>query len=125
MSYTAGVVLACLAMLILVGMIHQAWTYWRGQQIISRRLFILRMLNGTLLSGCLGLIFTLSIKQFTDLRLALLIYTGLTLLPVVVLILAWLDLREIRRLEHLRQAELYRNLADIESELKKQQGRRE
>lgn len=125
MSYTVGVILACVAMAIVTGMVQQAWTYFRGQQIISRRQFALRLTTGSLLLVCIGLIFVLGLQQFSDLRVALLIYMALTLLPVVVLLLAWLDLRELRRIQHLRQAQLYRDLADIQEEIKRQQAQRE
>ena len=118
MSYAAGVILASVAMAILIAMAQQAWTYWRGQHIISRRLFLLRLTNGVLLLATIGLIFYGSAHRFADLRMGLLYLSTLSILPVVVIILAWLDLRELRRTKHERQAELYRSLAQLEQELR-------
>ena len=114
MSYVARVILACVAMVIMVGMTHQAWTYLRGLTVISRRQFALRMTTGCLLLLTMGLIFYLSVRPPTTLASAAIFWGLLTLLPLVVCVLAWLDLRELARASHLRQAELYRGLAELQ-----------
>ena len=117
MSYSGVIILACLAMAIVVGMIHQAWTYLRGMTLLSRRQFSLRMATGSLLLLCIGMIFYSIIRSPTTPVMALAYWGVLTLLPLVVIVLAWLDLRELTRIRHQRQAELYRGLADLEREL--------
>lgn len=117
MSYTAGVLLACAAMALIIGLVHQVWLYTRGRQLLSRRQFILRLVNGLLLLAVIGLMFFGVLYRFTDLRVALLYWAALGLLPVVVIIIAWLDLRELQRYRHQRQAELYQNLADLQREI--------
>jgi hypothetical protein len=55
-----------------------------------------------------------------------LIYWGvLTFLPLVVVILAWQDLKELSRTRHQRQAELYRDLANLQQQLQKPREPRE
>ena len=119
MSYVAGVIFACLVMAVIVGMVYQALAYARGRQIISRRQFVLRMIVGVLLIATIGLMFYATVYRFANPVMALLFWGLLTLLPVVVIILAWLDLRELARTQHERQAELYRSLAEIEQDLKR------
>lgn len=119
MSYVTGVILASLAMGIIIAMVHQTWSFLRGQQavggqpLISRRQFILRLSTGTLLLITIGLMFYVSLQHFTNPLVALVYWGILTFLPLVVIILAWLDLRELARTRHQRQAELYRSLADL------------
>ena len=119
MSYVAGVLLACTAMAIIVGMVYQALSYTHGRQIISRRQFILRMAMGALLLLTIALMFTAAVYQFATVQAAIVFWMVVTFLPVVVIILAWLDLRELRRRQHEQQAELYRNLAELQQELKR------
>ncbi|NPV45484.1 MAG: hypothetical protein HPY69_00895 [Armatimonadetes bacterium] len=118
MSYTAGVILACGAMAVVIGMAHQIWLYTRGHSLITRRQFVLRIVNGLLLLTTVAMIFAGSAYRPQDLRLALLLWAVLTVLPVAVIILALVDLREIQRVRHQRQAELYQHLAQLQSELR-------
>lgn len=117
MSYAAGVILACLGMGIVIGMIHQAWTYLRGLTMLSRRQFGLRLTTGVLLLVCVGMIFYAALYPPSTPVVALSYWGILTLLPLLAIILAWLDLKELARTRHQRQAELYRGLADLEREL--------
>ena len=74
---------------------------------------------------CIALIFVGAIHRFHDLQMGLLYLSALSLLPVAVMILAWLDLRELQRTKHERQAELYRNLAQLQQELRTKPPKRE
>lgn len=118
MTYTAGVVLACGGMAVLVGMVHQVWLYTRGHSLITRRQFVLRIVNGFLLLITIAMIFIGSAYRLQDLRLALLLWAGLCILPLAVIVLALADLREIQRVRHQRQAELYQHLADLQHDLR-------
>lgn len=119
MNYIPLVILACVAMTIIIGLVYQALAYARGRQLISRRQFVLRLVNGFLLLVTIGMIFYVPfvVHDGQNLRLVLVYWALLTFLPLVVVILAWLDLRELARTRHQRQAELYRNLAEIQREL--------
>lgn len=120
MNYLPLVVLACVAMVIIIGIVYQSLAYARGRMLISRRQFVLRLINGLLLLTTIGLIFYVPflMKQNLDLRLVLGYWGLLTLLPLIVVILAFLDLREVAKTRHRHQAELYRNLADLEQTLR-------
>lgn len=112
-------------MAVLVAMAHQIWLYTRGQSLITRRQFTLRIVNGILLLVTVALIFFGSAYRPGDPRLALLLWAVLTVLPVAVIILALVDLHEVQRLRHQRQAELYQHLAQLESDLRdKEAGKR-
>lgn len=120
MTYVTGIILASLAMAILVAILHQTWSYLRGQTLISRRQFGLRLSMGALLLLTIGMIFYAAIRLPTNPLTALIYWTVLTFLPLVVVILAWLDLKELARTRHQRQAELYRGLADLHQQLQSQ-----
>jgi hypothetical protein len=117
MSYVTGIILASLAMAILVAVFHQTWSYLRGQTLISRRQFGLRLSMGALLLLTIGMIFYAAIHLPANPLTALIYWTILTFLPLVVVVLAWLDLKELARTRHQRQAELYRGLADLQHQL--------
>jgi hypothetical protein len=123
MSYGVGVIFLIFAMLLVIGMVYQAIAYKRGRQIITRRQFGLRMANGSLLLLIIALLLSSATVHFADARSTLLFWTVLWLVLMVLLlavvILAWLDLRQVARVKHERQAELYRNLANLEQELKR------
>lgn len=118
MSYPTGVIFACLAMALIVGMVYQAVSYSRGRQLISRRQFGLRMTTGLLLLLTIGLLFYTVATDFTNHVTEIICLALLMLLPVGVIVLAWLDLRQLARAQHQRQAELYKNLAELERDLK-------
>lgn len=118
MSYLTGVILLCLAVAVIIGMVIQGVGYARGRQIITRRQFGMRMATGVLLLLTIGLMFYTAIVRLTNPYQALMVWGLLTLMPLAVIILAWLDLRQVARTRHQRQAELYRHLADIEQELR-------
>jgi 4-amino-4-deoxy-L-arabinose transferase-like glycosyltransferase len=106
---------------VLIGMVQQVLMYARGRLLVSRRQLVLRLVNGVLLLICIALMFIGAVYRFTDLRVALLYWAVLAFLPVVVMLLAWWDLRELRRMRHRQQAELYGKLADLEQELRERQ----
>jgi len=120
MSYVTGIILASLAMAILVAILHQTWSYLRGQTLISPRQFGLRLSMGALLLLTIGMIFYAAINLPSNPVAALIYWTVLTFLPLVVVILAWMDLKELARTRHQRQAELYRGLADLQHDLQSQ-----
>jgi hypothetical protein len=118
LSYTAGVILACGAMAVLVGLGHQVWAYSRGRSLLSRRQFGLRIANGVLLLVTIALLFVGAAYRIQDVRLAFGFLAAVCVIPFVVIVLAWSDLRELQRRRHERQAELYQHLADLQQELR-------
>jgi len=118
MSYAVGVTFVCLAMAVIIGMVYQALSYARGRHIISRRQFAMRMTNGLLLLATIALVFYAAVVRLTSPVTALVLWGLLTLFPLAVMVLAWLDLRQVARAQHQRQAELYRNLASLEQTLR-------
>ncbi|MEN6547500.1 MAG: hypothetical protein ABFE07_15815 [Armatimonadia bacterium] len=120
MNYVHLVILACIAMAIVIGIVYQSLAYARGRLLISRRQFVLRLINGLLLLATIALIFYVPflMQRAPDVRLLLAYWGILTLLPLIVVVLAFLDLRELSRTRHRHQAELYRNLANLEQELR-------
>jgi len=125
MSYTAGITLACAALAILIALLHQTWAYTRGRQLLSQRQFAYRITNGLLLLATIGMIFYGSYHRFADLRVVLVYWLAITLLPLVVVVLAMLDLRELRRTRHVRQAELYQELADLQQTLRQKRSEKQ
>jgi protein-S-isoprenylcysteine O-methyltransferase Ste14 len=118
MSYAGGVIFICLAMAIVIAMVYQALAFARGRHIITRGQLGLRMATGVLLLVTIGLVFYAAVTRFTDPTTALVFWSLLTVLPLAVIVLAWLDLRQVARAQHRRQAELYRNLANLEYDLR-------
>jgi hypothetical protein len=129
MSYGVGVIFLIFAMLLVVGMVYQAVAYKRGRQIITRRQFGLRMANGCLLLLIIALLLYSATVHFANPRSTLIFWAVLWLalmaLLLAVVVLAWLDLRQVARAKHERQAELYRNLANLEQELRNKPGKRD
>lgn len=119
MSYAVGVTLIIFAVAILIGMAYQILAYFRGRQLISRQQLILRLIAGILLLITIGMIFYTALVHFRNPFWALGFWGMMLFLPLIVIIIAWLDLRQLARTQHERQAELYRSLAHLEQELKK------
>lgn len=114
MSYTAGVLLLAAALAIITGAVLQLLQYRRGNHIISRGQFVLRMVIAVVLVGIIGLIFFGSIHTWPNPLAALAFWCFITLLTVVVILLAMADLRLVDRQKHLQQAEIYRNIQKLQ-----------
>lgn len=125
MSSVVGIILICLAIIIFIGMALQVQSYCRGRQLISRRQLVLRITSGLLLLLTIAMMFYVGFNRFTNPLHAMLFLSVLVVLPVVVFVLAWLDLRIVHREKHLRQAELYMKLALLQEEIAKKQSKDE
>jgi len=119
MSYAAGIIFTCLAVAIIIGMVYQALAYARGRHIITRGQLRLRMATGVLLLLTIAMVFYAALVKFTHPVTALVFWGLLTLLPLAVIILTWLDLRQVARTQHQRQAEIYRGLAHLERDVRR------
>ncbi len=114
MSYTAGVLLMVAAVAIVTGAVLQIGQYRRGDHIITRRQFAIRMVTAALLLLIIGLIFFGSLYPWQSALHALVFAMFLTFLAVVVVFLAFGDLRQIEVQKHLRQAEIYRKIQELQ-----------
>jgi uncharacterized BrkB/YihY/UPF0761 family membrane protein len=121
-SYTAGVILACLGILVIIGMVNEAWARFRGRSIISRKQFALRLTIGFLLLIAIGLIFVAAIYRFSNPWLALGCLAAPFVLVTSALLLAWFDRRQLAHLKAARRAELYADLVRLQQELLSRKG---
>jgi hypothetical protein len=110
MSYAAGVILLVAAVAIIIGAAAQVLLFRRGQQLITRGQLIMRLVTAGLLVFIIGMIFLGVLYPWPSALSELGFWSALTCLAVVVIYLAANDLRQVERLKHLRQADLYRSL---------------
>ena len=108
MTYTGGVILAIIAVAVVTGALAHAAMYRRGQLIITPLQFALRMITAGLLLAIIGMIFGGVVATAHSNPLpALLLFTGAITLALAVVVLALVDLRQVRHMRDLREAELY------------------
>lgn len=110
MSYAAGVFLIIAAIAIITGAVLQVLQYRRGQHVISKRQLVMRLVTAALLLTIIVLIFWAALYQWPSPLAALIFWTALTLVAILVIFIALADLRQVEREKHLRQAELYRSI---------------
>ena len=107
-SYTGGVILAIVAVAVVTGALAHAAMYRRGQLIITPLQFALRMITACLLLAIIAMIFSGAVATARmNPVLALLLYTGAITLALAVLVIAVVDLRQVKLVRDLREAELY------------------
>ena len=114
MSYTAGILLLVAALAVVVGAVVQILQYRRGDHVISRGQFVLRMVIALVLVSIIGGIFFFAVYEWTSPLSALIFGFVLIVITVVVLFLAVADLRLVDRQKHLRQAEIYRGIQELQ-----------
>ena len=108
MSYAGGVILAIVAVAVITGALAHAAMYRRGQLIITPLQFALRMITACLLLAIIGMIFGGVVETARANPIpALLLFTGAITLALAVLVIAVVDLRQVRLVRDLREAELY------------------
>ena len=110
MSYAAGVFLIIAAIAIITGAVLQVLQYRRGQHVISKRQLVMRLVTAALLLTIIVLIFWAALYPWPSPLAALVFWTALTLVAILVIFIALADLRQVEREKHLRQAELYRSI---------------
>lgn len=125
MTYAAGVIFICLGVAVVIGMVAQVLSYARGRHIITRGQLAMRMTTGGLLLVTIAMVFYAAVVKFTSPITAVVFWGVLTLLPLAVIILTWLDLRLVARTQHQRQAEIYRGLAHLEQDLRQPPGKQD
>lgn len=118
MPYTAGVLLLVAAVAVMIGVALQVSQYRRGRHIITRGQLITRLITAVLLMLAIGMIFygvTRPWPVTPQGALAQLLYwSALMAVVIVVVLLALADLRKLERQRHLRQAELYRAIQELQ-----------
>lgn len=120
MSYATGVGLAVLAVIIVISALVQVSQYRRGQQLISSRQLALRLVMACLLLSIIGLSFWAAVYFNVQQEpwAEIIFWLMLMLLAVVVIVLALVDLRQVRRAQHRARAELYQRMAQLQREIK-------
>ncbi len=114
MTYTAGVGLLVAAMAVVTGAVLQILQYRAGRHIITRGQLVTRLLTAGLLLVVIGLIFFGVMYPWPGAVAELGFWTSLTVVAVVVIVLAVLDLRQVDRQKHIRQSELYRAIQELQ-----------
>lgn len=114
MSYAAGVLLLIAACAIVIGAVLQVLQYRRGRHIITRVQLVWRLTTAVLLVIIIALIFLGVVYPWPDPVAELIFWSGLVLLGIIVIFLAMYDLRLVQRQRHIRQAELYRAMQDLQ-----------
>jgi O-antigen/teichoic acid export membrane protein len=114
MSYATGVLLLAAALAIITGAVLQLLQYRRGNHIISRGQFVLRMVVAVVLVVIIGMIFFGSVYAWPTPLAAIAFWSIITFLTVIVILLAMTDLRLVDRQKHLQQAEIYRNIQKLQ-----------
>lgn len=120
MSYVTGVALAIVAGIIVISALVQVSQYRHGRQLISGRQLTLRLVMAMLLLSIIGLSFW-GVVYFNNHHHPLteiIFWLMLMLITVAVVVLAIVDLRQVRRAQHLVRAELYERMAQLQREMK-------
>ena len=116
MNYVTGVGLAIAAVIIVLSVLVQVSQYRRGEQIISSLQLALRLLMAVLLLSIIGLSFfgAIYFRTHPQPLPEMIFWSMLVLLAMVVIVLALVDLRRVRRTQHQARAELYQRMADLQ-----------
>ncbi len=119
MNPTVAVLLAVAALGIIIAAVVELSKYFRGQSIISRQQLILRLIMAVLLLAIVGLsLWGMVYFQANPQPLTVAVFGfALVLLAVAVMVLAVVDLRQVRATQHRARAELYQRLAELRREL--------
>jgi len=121
MAYAAGVILLVMAVVIGIAMALQINAFTRGRSIISPRQLGLRIVCGVLLLIIIGMIYYGLAREWTNPLHELIFWAALTLLPLMVIVVAYIDLKETQVIGELRQARLYTGALRAEQEILKGQ----
>ena len=119
MNYTLAVLLAVAAIGIVIAALVELSKYFRSQTILSIRQLILRLVMAALLLAIIGLGFWAKIylSRSPDPLMTIVFGLGGVAMIVAVMILALLDLRQVRATQHCAQAKLYQRMAEMRQEL--------
>ena len=114
MSYAAGVLLLIAACAIVIGAVLQVLQYRRGEHIITHAQLVWRLITAVLLVTIIALIFFGALYRWPGPLAEMAFWSALVVLGIIVIFLAMHDLRLVERRRHIRQAELYRAMQDLQ-----------
>ncbi len=119
MAYTLGVILLVAGVVIAIVLALQVNAFMRGRTIISSRQLGLRIVCGVLLLVIIGMIYYGLSREWENPVHALVFWTILTLLPLGIIVVAYMDLKETQAIGELKQARLYTSALRAEQEARK------
>jgi hypothetical protein len=106
MDAILGTVLLVAAVGIGTALVLQVHSFVNGRSVISARQLGLRFVCGVLLLGIIAMIYYGQTREWNDPLRELLFWSILLVLPLLVIVLAYMDLKETQLIGELRQAEL-------------------
>ncbi len=122
MAYALAVGLLVGAVAVAIALTLQIHAFVTGRSVITARQLGLRIVSGLLLLIVVGMIYYGLIREWQNPAHALIYWTVLTLIPLMLIVLALIDLKETQAVGELRQAKLYTDaLRERQRLLSKQQ----
>ncbi len=119
MAYAVAVILLITAVIVGIAMLLQINAFTRGRTIISSRQLGLRIVCGVLLLIIIGMIYYGLAREWDNALHELIFWAVLTLLPLMVIIVAYIDLKETQAIAELKRARLYTGALRAEQDLLK------
>jgi vacuolar-type H+-ATPase subunit I/STV1 len=122
MAYALAVGLLVGAVAVAIALTLQIHAFVTGRSVITARQLGLRIVSGLLLLIVVGMIYYGLVREWQNPAHALIYWTVLTLIPLMLIVLALIDLKETQAVGELRQAKLYTDtLRERQRLLSKQQ----
>lgn len=122
MAYALAVGLLVGAAAVAIALTLQIHAFVTGRSVITARQLGLRIVSGLLLLIVVGMIYYGLVREWQNPAHALIYWTVLTLIPLMLIVLALIDLKETQAVGELRQARLYTDaLRERQRLLSKQQ----
>ena len=106
MNAILGTILLVAAVGIGTALVLQVHSFASGRSIISARQLGLRFVCGALLLAIIGMIYYGQVREWSDPLRELVFWSILLALPLLVIVLAYMDLKETQLVGELRQAQL-------------------
>ncbi|NLJ36939.1 MAG: hypothetical protein GX358_12000 [candidate division WS1 bacterium] len=107
MAYALAVGLLVGAVAVAIALTLQIHAFVTGRSVITARQLGLRIVSGLLLLIVVGMIYYGLVREWQNPAHALIYWTVLTLIPLMLIVLALIDLKETQAVGELRQAKLY------------------
>ena len=107
MAYALAVGLLVGAAAGAISLTLQSHAFVTGRSVITARQLGLRIVSGLLLLIVVGMIYYGLVREWQNPAHALIYWTVLTLIPLMLIVLALIDLKETQAVGELRQAKLY------------------
>ena len=107
MAYALAVGLLVGAVAVAIALTLQFHAFVTGRRVITARQLGLRIVSGLLLLIVVGMIYYGLVREWQNPAHALIYWTVLTLIPLMLIVQALIDLKETQAVGELRQAKLY------------------